>query len=172
MQYLKQHPLTYQAIGAIPWAIFFAVSPIELIFFSSPIWAMLIFDRERARTKKYGFLKGAVLRLLIFSLIISFVIWLPFKFEDQKVQLPEGSKLSLVQLRNLAFTQGVGLSFRPDEIEGKEIYIPDGKMSVREILNEIETQTGERFRIGYCGNESSFLYGSSPMGITLVKINK
>jgi len=152
-----------QAMGALVWCLFFILSPMEVLLLGSVVWIPLLIWREKLRSRRHGFLPGAILRgMLVLSVVVAAAL-APVKYVDRRIlQLPRG-QLTLGQLTTALEEQAVLLRF-PNQHANRSVRLPGGSSKVRELIDLIEDQTGLRHRIKYCGNGSTVLWGGVPMG--------
>lgn len=157
--------LTVQALGAVPWGLFFPVMPIlEVLVFLSPAWGTLLILRERSRTRRNGFLRGALVRLAVVVSIVVAAAWAPVKCLDEEV----GPLPSTATLQNLA--RQYELFHALVHVESglnPTLTFPRTRMTRREMLQSIKEQTGLKWKIFVCGNGVTILWGMHPVSLIL-----
>jgi hypothetical protein len=157
--------LAVQALGAVPWGLFFSVMPfMEVLFLLSPAWGTLLILRERARAKRNGFLRGALVRLAVVIAIVAAAVWAPVKDLDQTVgPLPPAITLQDLSRQYEVFHAypHIPPGFNPT------LSFPRKRMTRREVLQSVKEQTGLKWTIVFCGNDVTFLGGAYPMSVML-----
>lgn len=146
-----------QAAGALPWGAFFAVAPLGMLLPGVLIWLPLLIWRERVRSRRYGFLPGAVARLVVVAAVLFVADAAPLKLEDRRVGPLVRSKLNLGELAD------AGILRAPIDarLESIPVVFPSANPTRRDVMRAIEEQTGFRTSHYHCGSMASVLFGSA-----------
>jgi hypothetical protein len=145
-----------QITGALLWAFFFALAPLEILFWGALVWVPLLIWRERARATRYGNLPGLVIRLLTVSVVITAAALAPFKHEDRKVGPLPNAEISLGELAKAR------VIYPPHNQQNQviRVLLPSTLPTRREVMQAITKQTGFKTSILHCGNGATVLFGS------------
>ncbi len=155
--------LLNQVAGAFLWAMFFVLTPMEILVLGALGWIPLLIWRERVRSIRYGFLLGAVARLGVVASVIIVATLLPTKHEDGKVGPLSRTDVSLGELA------AIGVIYPLADEQRNEIHVllPSTTPTRREIMHAITQQTGLQASIFHCGNGATVLFGSGGGRITI-----
>lgn len=152
--------------GALAWGAFFSVAPIhEVIEVGAVIWIPLLLFCEWRRSRRFGFLPGAAIRVLIVAGVVSAAIHAPLKYVDRTVGPFPDETVEIENLETALRAQGIPARvYRGDE--DKPVALPTHPVTVRELLASIEAQTGLLSRIAYCGTGKTLLFGLHPITVS------
>jgi hypothetical protein len=152
-----------QIAGAIGWGIFLSTMPIaEVLVAAFFVWIPVLAWCEWRRSKRYGFLPGAIVRAVTMMLIMVAAAYAPFKWEDQRVG-PFAPEMTTLGQLEAAHRYPLWIRVPPGHTNDA-VSLPTTPVRLRYLLSVMEKQTGLRARIGYCGNGVSLLRGAHPIG--------
>ena len=154
--------LAPQLFGAAGWAYFFAAVPTAELVAWALYWVPVLAFLEWRRVRRYRFLPGAPVRLIVTLVLIAIAARAPTKWLDRRVGPFLQTRMTL---GGLEATAGGGyLLTIPDVAKARIIDVPRKAVSIRELVRLIEDQTALRHDIGWCGTGASVLYGAHPIG--------
>ena len=155
----------WQGFGAALWGVFFSIAPIvEVLLLLSPLWFSLFVLGEVARSRKYGFLPGFAVRILVISAVVTAAALAPFKYEDEPLAraLP-ASHMSLKELSEALVDERIHFSpSAPDG--GTMITLPSRHPTIRQVIEAIQEPTHLVYTPRKCGNCMTILGGAAPIG--------
>jgi len=157
--------LLRQTSGALAWAIFFILSPFEVLLLGAVAWIPLFIWREVVRAKHYGFLKGALCRYSLITVVVAFAAMVPTKSDDKRVGPLQAMTVTLGQL----VSAGIIYPLRYPSNESVQISLPSITPSRREVMTAISQQTHFKAWTFRCGNGATILFGSSVGQIRVVE---
>lgn len=162
--------LLYQAAGAIAWAAWLVVVPIELLVLTAIAWIPLLIWRENKRSKKYGPVPGAVVRIAVMVVAVVVASKMPREYDRyldntrvtfDKLEMPVSDVIAICKTHPVAYhTNWWGV----DEADQKKrIKLPSQSLTLRELARELQTQAGLNYRHFACGNGTTIISGV-PLG--------
>lgn len=152
-----------QTSGALLWGIFWVIIPFELMLLA-PVYLSIFVWREYLRTKKYGFIKGFVMRVGVIILIIFVATIYPNKWIDKKIEPLSSTTVTLATL----YEEGIIMFYETPELAKYSIELETITPTRLELLNKINRINGVIAHVSYCGNGASILFGSSPISKVFV----
>ena len=156
--------LLWQGSGAVVWGVFFSVLSLPgLMFPGMLIWIPLWIWREHVRSKRYGFVPGFLVRVLVFSTIVSAAVMLPDRYEDKVTIGPLSS--TQVSLEELAGKlQYHRVMMKPNEAQSKiVVQLSSQTPTLREVITAVEQASRLKFVRYDCGTGASLLSGTHPI---------
>jgi hypothetical protein len=145
-----------------------AVTPLELLIFTLPLLVgWLIWTAVQSPT-------AGLLQLAIVSIVLLLGAFAPVKFQDRvldrQLALP-ASEMTISEL-NQATSWGanhervpVHISWRArQDLWSTKVQLPTERLTLRDFIAAVETQTPLRHRFVHCGNGATILFGYGPSG--------
>ncbi|MEI8291954.1 MAG: hypothetical protein WCH99_20990 [Verrucomicrobiota bacterium] len=156
-----KHSCTTQALlkqigGGLIWALFFILTPAEVLVLGAVVWIPVLIWRERVRAAHYGFWLGMAARLAVVFAAIVIASQMPTKHEDGRVgPLPRNN----ATLGELA-AAGIIYPLYDHQHDPVRVVLPSATPTRREVMQAITQQTGFKVSILHCGNGATVLFGS------------
>lgn len=153
--------------GAVSWGAFFSLAPIhEFIETGAIVWVPVLLFFEWRRTKQFGLLPGTPIRVLIVATMVWAATHAPLKYLDRTVGPFSPSTVGIGELDAALRAHRVFTETHPHDHDAL-VTLPARSVSLRELFESIETQTGLHYQVGYCGTGETLLFGMHPIFVTL-----
>ena len=153
-------------IGAVMWGAFFSVAPIlEVLTPGAILWLPILVFCEWRRSRRFGFLPGAPIRLAVAGMVVIAAIFAPLKYLDRSVGPFPTSPVPIDDVQAVLREHDVWIRLYPERHD-QVVALPASRVNLRDLFASIKQQTGLQYRIGYCGNGKSLLFGPHPIFIT------
>lgn len=166
-QNLLSRTVLWQCCGGIGWAVFFVLSPFDLLLLSALAWIPFLIWRERVRAARYGMHPGFAVRLGTIGVIVAIAAALPLKSEDQRVGPLAQSELTLGELA----ANGITYPLFDATHASIRVRLPSSNPTRREVMRAISDQTGFRTSIFHCGTGATVLFGGGVGRITISDVD-
>jgi hypothetical protein len=162
-------PLARQAAGAVLWAVFFAVAPIDILLPGVLVWLPFLVWRERVRSRKYGFTVGALLRLSVVAGLLYAAYRAPVKHMDIKVGPVHYDDMTVHDLcSQLQRDHGIPcIAWDEQDYVNRASFSTSEPMSRLDVLTELARVTDHTISRGGCANGSTILFGLGSPGYYL-----
>lgn len=162
--------LLRQTAGAVAWAGFFILAPLEILVPGALVWIPLLVWRECVRASRYGFFPGLLLRGAVIAAVVVVAACLPNKGWDRRIPPLAQADVSLEELA----AAHVIYPPRDEKLARVRVRLPSTAPTRREVLQAITQQTGLKASpSGLCGNGASILFGASvgPIRVSVPRPN-
>lgn len=156
-------------VGPSLLGVVIVVSPLTDLATLTPLLLPIGIYWEIRRGRRHGFFPMLPMRLSIIATIIALAVVLPARFEDRLVDMTSAQLTPYDEYSMIRSRDGALNVFVDERIEQLTLEYPPQPVTIAEALRMLETATGKKSRIGYCGTGASILGGPHPMIISLAE---
>ena len=162
--------LARQAAGATLWGVFFSTQPYDgALFPLAIIWPPLLIWAELRRTRRFGFMPGALVRGVVIIAVLAAAAVAPLKYTTERIPVLGPTQATLKEVDSLhAETTGrsrprLFAALDDSLVATTVVRLPDRPLGRADFLAYIGEQLGCEPRVLYEGGYTSVAFGAHPM---------
>ena len=169
---MRVHPLIPQAAGAAAWGLFFSTAPYDgALLLAAIAWVPILIWAERRRTRRHGFLPGALVRIAVVGIVLLGAYLAPLTYVERRVP-PLGVLSATLREVDSLHAERTGRAYprlfailNDSMVEGTVVDLPTRALPRGEFLSFIGAQLGLEHRVAYEGGFTSVAHGPHPLFI-------